>query len=85
MTSVGHPISKAHPGMLDGEKGNTSVCASRYSRALVGGGRLAMVDVPVREGVGHRGAPPAPSCKVLQQISREKRHAEVLGVLQTPG
>lgn len=33
-----------------------------------------MVDVPVWQGVGHGGAPTGPGGKVLQQISRPKRH-----------
>lgn len=52
---------------------------SRYSRPLVGRGRLAVVDVPVGQGVGDCGAfpgprpGPGPGDQVHQQISKPKR------------
>ena len=46
---------------------------SGYSLSLVCRRRLAVVDVPVWQGVGHRGALRGPGGKVLQQISKAKR------------
>lgn len=48
---------------------------SGYSLSLVCRRRLAVVDVPVWQGVGHRGALRGPGGKVLQQISRQKNAA----------
>ena len=46
---------------------------SGHSLSLVCRRRLAVVDVPVWQGVGHRGALRGPGGKVLQQISKAKR------------
>lgn len=46
----------------------------RYSLSLVACRRLAVVDIPVWQGVGYWGALPGPRDKVLQQISRRKGH-----------
>lgn len=46
---------------------------SGHSLSLVCCRRLAVVDVPVWQGVGHRGALHGPRGKVLQQISKAKR------------
>lgn len=56
----------------------------RYSLSLVRCWRLAVVNIPVWQGVGYWGALPGSRGKVLQQISRRKEHSyEWLALLPT--
>ena len=58
----------------DAGLGGAATRGSGYSPPPVGRRRLAVVDVPVWQGVGHGGALRGAGGKVLQQISRPKRH-----------
>ena len=51
---------------------NENVSALRYLLLLAGCRWLAVVDIPVWQGVGHWRAFPGSRGKVLQQISKEK-------------